>query len=382
MANDLFFSRDTRVVVSDGTAYWEIPVLDGFSFSQATNTSEISLAEMSSAVSGNKSRRGRRMFNDSYAPAEWSFSTYARPFKSAIANIATGWDALSVQAHAVEEVLWAALVGNGVFTRGATGDPATNSAWSADQGMANSSTALTIDFSDADVASLKELDIYFVMGQGAYNAGTHNVYKIEGCVVNSAGMDFDIDGITTINWSGFGKLITEQSSDPTATITEGVSSTSNFIRNRLTTLAVTATAEGEIVTAYNLTLTGGSLNFENNLTYITPETLGVINQPFAAVTGTLNIGGSFTCYLGNHSAGSADLFEDLIESTSLVTNSFNLVFGIGGATTPNIQITLPTCHLEVPTHSIEDIISLETTFHALPSTIDATDEASIVYNPA
>ena len=116
MANDLFFSRDTRVVVSDGTAYWEIPVLDGFSFSQATNTSEISLSEMSSAASGNKSRRGRRMFNDSYAPAEWSFSTYARPFKSVV-NEAGGWDKSSIQAHAVEEVLWAALVGNGVFAR-------------------------------------------------------------------------------------------------------------------------------------------------------------------------------------------------------------------------------------------------------------------------
>ena len=110
--------------------------------------------------------------------------------------------------------------------------------------MANSLTALTIDFSDADVASLKELDIYFVMGQGVYDAATHNVYKIEGCVVNSAGMDFDIDGITTINWSGFGKLITEEGSDPTATITEGVSSTSNFIRNRLTTLAVTNAGTG------------------------------------------------------------------------------------------------------------------------------------------
>lgn len=382
MANDLFFSRDTRVIVSDGTVYWEIPVLDGFSFSQATNTSEISLAEMSSAVTGNKSRRGRRMFNDSYAPAEWSFSTYARPFKSATSNIATGWDALGVQAHAVEEVLWAALVGNGVFTRGAAGTPNTNSAWSADQGMANSGSALTIDFSDADVASLKELDIYFIMGQGSYNADTHTVYKIEGCVVNSAGMDFDIEGITTINWSGFGKLITEQGSSPTANITEGVSSTGNFIRNRLTTLGVTHAATGNFVAAYNLTLTGGSLNFENNLTYITPETLGVINQPFAAVTGTLNIGGSFTCYLGNHAGGSADLFEDLIESTGAITNDFNLVFNIGGATAPNIQVTLPTCHLEVPTHSIEDVISLETTFHALPSSIDATDEATIVYNPA
>lgn len=377
MANDLFFSRDTRVVVSDGTVYWEIPVLDGFSFSQATNTSEISLAEMSSAVSGNKSRRGRRMFNDSYAPAEWSFSTYARPFKS-VADAAGGWDKNSAQAHAVEEVLWAALVGNGAFTLGGAG---ANSAWSADQGMANTASQLTIDFADADVASLKELDIYFIMGQGAYNADTHTVYKIEGCVVNSAGMDFDIEGITTINWSGFGKLITEQGSSPTANVTEGVSSTSNFIRNRLTTLAVTHAATGNFVATYNLTLTGGSLNFENNLTYITPETLGVINQPFKAVTGTLNIGGSFTCYLGNHSGGSADLFEDLIESTSAITNDFNLVFNIGGTSAPNIQVTLPTCHLEVPTHSIEDIISLETTFHALPSTIDATDEATIIYNP-
>lgn len=378
MANDLFFSRDTRVVVSDGTVGWEIPVLDGFSFSQATNTSEITLAEMSSAAAGNASRRGRRMFNDSYAPAEWSFSTYARPLKSVV-DAAGGWDKSSTQAHAVEEVLWAALVGNGVFTKGGAG---ANSGWSANQGVGNTGTSLTLDFEDSNVASLKELDIYFIMGQGAYDAATHTIYKIEGCVVNSAGMDFDIEGITTINWSGFGKLITEHGSNPTADITEGSAATGNFIRNRLTTLAVTHAATGNFVAAYNLTLTGGSLNFENNLTYITPETLGVINQPFAAVTGTRNIGGSFTCYLGNHSGGSADLFEDLIESTSSITNDFNLVFSIGGAATPNIQITLPTCHLEVPTHSIEDVISLETTFHALPSTINGADEATIVYNPA
>ena len=70
MADNLFFSRDTRVIVSDRHAsaptYWEIPVLDGFSFSQATNTSEITLNEMEAAAGG--SRRGRRMFNDSYAP--------------------------------------------------------------------------------------------------------------------------------------------------------------------------------------------------------------------------------------------------------------------------------------------------------------------------
>jgi hypothetical protein len=378
MADNLFFSRDTRVIVSDGTVWWEIPVLDGFSFSQATNTSEITLAEMSSATSGNASRRGRRMFNDSYAPAEWSFSTYARPFKSVV-DVATGWDGTSVQGHAVEEILWAALVGNGVFTKGGAD---ANSSWAAGQGMGNTATTMTADFSASNVASLKELDIYFIMGQGTYDAGTHTVYKLDGAVVNSAGIDFDLDGITTINWSGFAKLITEEASIPTVSINEGASDTGNFIRNRLTTLAVTNGDGGNFASAYNLTLTGGSINFENNITFITPETLGVVNQPFAAVTGTRNIGGSFTCYLGNHTAGSADLFEDLIESTTSITNDFNLVFTVGGATAPKIAITLPTCHLEVPTHSIEDVISLETTFHALPSTINGADEASIVYTGA
>ena len=89
MADQLYFSRDTRLFVQmrnqdaedDGTAgagsVWELPVLDGYSFSQTTNTSEILLSEMESTTG--VSRRGRRMFTDSLAPAEWSFSTYIRP---------------------------------------------------------------------------------------------------------------------------------------------------------------------------------------------------------------------------------------------------------------------------------------------------------------
>ena len=87
MADALFFSRDTKVFLAirnaAGTerAVFEIPVLDGFSFSQATNATEVTLNEMSAG--SNNSRRGRKMFNDSLAPAEWSFSTYMRPFASA-----------------------------------------------------------------------------------------------------------------------------------------------------------------------------------------------------------------------------------------------------------------------------------------------------------
>jgi len=222
------------------------------------------------------------------------------------------------------------------------------------------------------------------MGSGTYDAGTHQVYKLSKAVVNSASIDFDIDGIATINWSGFASTITDEGSQPTVTINEGVLLTNNFIRNRLTTLTATATAAGNIVTAYALTLTGGTISFENNITYLTPETLGAVNAPIGHVTGNRTIGGSFTCYLSNTATASSDLFEDLASSTSVITNDFNLVFDIGGvaaspAVAPHLQITLPTCHLEIPSHSIEDVISLETSFHALPTSITAADEAVIVY---
>ena len=77
---------------------------------------------------------------------------------------------------------------------------------------------------------------------------------------------------------------------------------------------------------------------------------------------------------------SADLFENIIEGTTTITNNFDLNFKIGGASgTPRIEMAMADCHLEVPAHSIDDVISLETNFHALPSTIDGTDELTIKY---
>jgi hypothetical protein len=107
--------------------------------------------------------------------------------------------------------------------------------------------------------------------------------------------------------------------------------------------------------------------------------LCTINQPLGHVTGTRSVSGSFTCYLNTADDSSAELFENLIEDQATVTNSHTLTFNIGGGNSPNLVVAMPTAHLEVPAHSIEDIISLETNFHALPSTIGGTDEATIAY---
>src|SRR6056300_871033 len=365
MADTFYYSRDTLVHLTDSAgAIYKIPVLDGFSFSQATNATEVTLNEM--ATSAGVSRRARQMFTDSYAPAEWSFQTYIRPFKSGGTGSSGQHDA--VAHHMVEEALWNALAGSGAV--GASG------------------TALTTDGTDANIAftnsnkvALDTFDLFFEMGSGKLEPV---IYKIEGCVVNEVSIDFDIDGIATANWSGMGKIITEATSMTTATIYEGTAAadTNNFIRNRLTDLAVTATTAEDIVGTYTLTLTGGNITISNNMTFLTPETLGIVNQPLGHVTGTRSVTGSFTCYLNTPTSGasSADLFEDIIESTTTITNDFNLVFVIGGTgNTPRVTVTLPTCHLEVPTHSIDDIVSLETTFHALPTSVNGTDEATFEF---
>ena len=365
MADTFYYSRDTKVHLTDSAgAIYKIPVLDGFSFSQATNVSEVTLNEM--ATSAGVSRRARQMFTDSYAPAEWSFSTYIRPFKSGGAG--SGGEHDAVAHHMVEEALWNALAGSGAV--GATG------------------TAITADGTDCNVAftnsnkpALDTFDLFFELGSGKSNP---TIYKIEGCVVNEVTIDFDIDGIATAQWSGFGKIITEESSMTTATIFEGTAAadTNNFIRNRLTDLTVTATAAGSITTAYTLTLIGGNITISNNMTFLTPETLGSINQPLGHVTGTRSVTGSFSCYLNTPASGasSADLFEDIIESTEVITNDFDLTFVIGGTgNIPRVTMNLNTCHLEVPTHSLDDIVSLTTNFHALPTSVDGTDEIDMIF---
>lgn len=366
----LYFSRDTKVYIKIGAAIWEVPVLDGFSFSQATNSTEVTLAEMED--SSGVSKRGRRMFNDSLAPVEWSFSTYVRPFKSAGTGSGAAND--EVAHHAVEEVLWALMVGDATYTSNDF------------TGFTRDATDLDISFANSNTTTLGTADIFFSLDDAGDNP---QVYKIASAVVNEASIDFDIDGLATISWSGFGSTLTSDSK-PTKTVYEDVDATDNFIRNRLTQLTITANDTsnfpGSGSGVYTLTLTGGAITISNNITYITPETLGAVNTPVGHVTGARSISGNFSCYLGldssTNTGTSTDFFNDMTAAgaRSLITNSFSTAFKIGGASaTPRMEFAMGTAHFEIPAHGIEDVISLETSFHGLPSTIASTNEATIKY---
>jgi len=523
--------------------FWSIPVLDGFSFSQATNASEITLNEMED--SSGRSRRGRKMFTDSLSAAEFSFSTYIRPFKSAGSKSNTNGraDSSANHQHAVEEALWVAMAGQNVyvpstgkFKHGSTGGAIssitiTNGGTDADSGdraagtyniaipttttssptahnqalvtagsgsntggtnaviqvvvngsgvatatvtergtgfdtgnvitigsqllggdadgdeleitvtsesFTSDATDLDINFYDSSRASLGTFNLYFVFSD---RSAGRLLYKLENAVINEASIDFDIDGIATVNWSGMAGQIKEvpaglnageftaQDAFPNpgaagaiwidtndsdkfyistsatnaagswyAVIDEGSTDTGNFIRNRLTNLTLApetsfqtdtsftnaAGSSDSYETSYNVAITGGNVTISNNISYLTPEELGKVNQPIEHVTGTRSVTGSLTCYLASSDAAtnrSKNLFADLVSDINTVINKFAITLAVGGTDTtkPRFQIIMPTAHLEIPSHSIEDVISLETNFHGLGTGVSEGDEVTLKY---
>ena len=539
MAEFLHFSRDSRLYMEKDGYFWSIPVLDGFSFSQATNATEITLNEMEDA--SGRSRRGRKMFTDSLSAAEFSFSTYIRPFKSAGSKSNTNGraDTNANHHHAVEEALWVAMAGQNVyvpatgkFKHGSTGGALTSVAIAsgetdADSGdrtdgtyniaiptvgadadasatvasgsgsntggtnaviqvVVSSGTAvatitergtgfdtgntitigdelmggdgsgdalvlnvtsesftsdgtdLDINFYDSSRASLGTFNLYFVFSD---RTSGRLLYKLKDAVINEASIDFDIDGIATVNWSGMAGQIQEvptglgagqftaQDSFPNpsaagaiwidtndsdkfyistsstnaagswyAVIDEGSTDTGNFIRNRLTQLTLapetafrtntsftnSAGNSDNYETSYNVAITGGNVTISNNISYLTPEELGKVNQPIEHVTGTRTVTGSLTCYLASSDAAtnrSRDLFADLVSDINTVINKFAITLQVGGtdSTKPRFQISMPTAHLEIPSHSIEDVISLETNFHGLGTGVSEGDEVTLKY---
>jgi hypothetical protein len=402
MAANLQLSRNTHVFLqktqaaySSQTAdyLWQIPVLDGYSFSQAVATSEITLNEMA-RDSNLSTRRARAMFNDALEPAEWSFTTYMRPNNNGTS---------------VDESLWANMLGD-VYYDGSDWQTVSTTP-NGPVTRTGASQTVSFDTEDSNYVQVGRFNLFFVLGACGDTANSsysqtngQTIYRLADCVVNTAAIEFDIDGIAQITWSGFGTQIEQLATANMSTnlTTTGISSTKNFIKNRLTQLTVVPGAVGTPVRSqdtdvanefdlqYYLTLTGGSISFENNISFLTPEELCKVNIPIGHVTGTRSISGSFTCYLddsqlqpdGNAGSTSSKLFKDLVddEARGVVQNDFNLVFDVGGtAGIPRVQFNFANAHLEIPNLNIEDVISLETSFHALPTSLDGADEAVITY---
>lgn len=343
----------------------EIQVLDGLSFTQNTQSETVTLNEAGAAPV-----RGQRSFNTALEPVDFSFSTYIRPFF---------FDSVTDEIQAEEAVLWNALAGTGAI--GGAG-----------AGWTTGPTFSTVAFTNSNAHQLQKFGLIIVI-DGV-------TYVIDNCSLDTATVDFGLDAISMVAWAGKGTALRQiegvavsTASDPV--FSSGITGTAKgknvnakYIANKLSTLTLTA-GIGGTGTAYTIAITGGSITFANNLTYLTPANLGAVNQPITSFTGTRAISGSVTAYLRTGTNTSADLMQALLAGSSTdVDPEYYLRMEMGGVTNPNrVEIELPAAMLSIPTVSTEQVVSTTINFTAQGSTgslydIEQANEATIKYYAA
>ena len=470
---------------SDNT--FEIQVLEGFSFSQNTNTEQITISE-----AGSIPKRGQRSFNTSLAPVDFSFSTYIRPIfsnskvlceESVLWNALMGTEKINTNSTATDgqvrpydgtpSYAYSGSAGTitvtGTFTKYPTvgtkflindvtsteladvdlvNGPATVTSSSSSEivfTMDNQSNAIETTTAASTTGTLTWTNIAFyrsAWGEGAVSsilAGhASNVnqlqkfgllvtidnvtYAIDNCALNEATIDFGLDGIATIQWTGqatgLRQLTTSLSASTSGSLSGAYIGTytlknkdAKFITNKLSTCRLKVAKKlvnasdvtiADIGNAYFLPITGGSLTISNNISYITPAILGVVNSPVSYYTATRNISGNLTAYLNTGSLsgakvdgitvpdGTGELLAHLVKVADIETEPlFYLELAVGGSSSSTrVEVQIPSASISIPTVNVEQVVSTGINFTAAPSTgayasrkydLDQTNELTVRY---
>lgn len=159
-------------------------------------------------------------------------------------------------------------------------------------------------------------------------------------------------------------------SGPITGTATGKVTTANFITNKLSTLQLIRNIGGIGTgnTSYTMALTGGSITIANNISYVTPANLGVVNVPIGYYTGTRSITGSVTAYLRTGSTNSAGLLSDLLAASATaagVEPKFMLEVDVGGLTNgTRVEIDVPGAMLQIPSIDAQAVMSTTINFTA------------------
>lgn len=360
------------------TNCFEIQVLEGMTFSQNTSVDTVTLNE-----AGATPVRGQRSFNTALEPVDFSFSTYMRPHNTGTAVTCE------------ESLLWNAFAGVG-----AIGSTSPQAAWT------ETASAATLSLAESNKHQLQAFGLIILFDNGGY--------VIDNCALDSATIDFGIDAIAAVAWAGKGaaiRVLTDAKAntanpvefsgtdfDGTDDQAVAKNTSARYITNKLSTLVVNDGLNDFVTTpgagVYTIALTGGNITFNNNLTYLTPANLGIVNLPITYFTGTRAITGTINAYLKTGSLESGGLLADLLAgSSTTVDPKFTINVQLGGPSTnlTGVEIKLPAAMLQIPTINTEQVISTTINFTAqgyagsgssIGYDITAANEASIVYRAA
>jgi hypothetical protein len=228
------------------------------------------------------------------------------------------------------------------------------------------------------------------------------IYQVSNATINQATVDAGIEEIATTTWTGFGTTLKELTGTPRnnavsvfggilndgSTVTAnsttenataitggayhsyaqmnvaGSVATNSFIKNRLSAIEFhhKPSAGGSDV-KYTFPVTALSFDYNNNITYLTPEELANLNEPIGQFTGTRAVTGSATMYLragDNESAQFLRNIQNDSRTASAQTSNANLI--IGGTTAPYVAFQMDAVQFEFPALAVEDVISMSVNF--------------------
>lgn len=225
-------------------------------------------------------------------------------------------------------------------------------------------------------------------------------YTIDNCAMDQAQIDFGLDAIAMIAWTAKGtKLNTIETptgvdlsqsnpilgtSGSLAGTATGRNTTAHFITNKLSTVTLKSTlgGVGSGNTSYTVALTGGSLTIANNINYITPSNLGVVNQPIGYFTGARAVSGTVNAYLRTGTGQVADVLSNMLANiTSSTETKFKMQLEVGGlANATRVEFEMPGVVLGVPSVDVQDVVSTAITFTAQGTAKDLNGVSAAAYD--
>jgi hypothetical protein len=380
---------------------WQVEVLAGFALSQAAATQDITSLE-----SGNSPDRSQQRFNTALNPVDWNFQAYVKPTGITKTSGATNRHASGNSMPVADWFMWQAMMSNATWASGTS----IRSTWQDDGKFALTErvAAANVHAHTSNFATASEYHLYFDLD--------NVVYQVSNATVNQATIDAAIDGIATTTWTGFGTNLIElrnlqrnnaisvfggvlnngntinANANALATTAvasyhpwnsynvSGALSSASFIKNRLSTITIqhapSASAAG---VSFTFPVTALSFDYNNNITYLTPEELASLNSPIGQFTGARAISGSLSAYLRSGTDDTAQFLKQIVEdtrTTSAATSNANL--RIGGSTAPFFAVNMPAVSFELPTHTVEDIIGISVNFLAQETAKGTGDEITLI----
>jgi len=414
MAAQLNLQRNTKVFIStvdlsNGAAVtamkpantWQVEILAGYAVSQSAATQDITSLE-----SGTAPDRSQQRFNTALNPVDWNFQAYLKPTGMQKTAGASDKHASGNSMPVADWFMWQAMMSSTSWASGAE----IRSAWEDDGkfSLAGRTAGSNVFAHTSNFSTASEYHLYVKMD--------NVVYQVSNATVNQGSIDAAIDGIATTTWTGFGTNLVELRSDARdraisvfgGTLNDGSSITANsnayettaeasyhpwnsynvsgsissasFIKNRLSTIEIKhAPSATEAGVTFTFPVTALSFDYNNNITYLTPEELASLNAPIGQFAGARAISGSLSAYLRSGTDNTAQFLKQVVEdsrTSSSATSNANLV--IGGATAPYVALNLPSVQFELPSHSIDDVIGVSVNFLAQETAKGTGDELTII----